>query len=215
MPVRGTGGNFRLHAAFVVVTAVLLALSLVRPRYPQEQLLQHAPTVVALAFLALAARRGWLPTRSFVCITLFVGLHILGARYIYSYVPYDAWTTRLCGVSLAEWFDWKRNHYDRLVHACFGMLGALTAAQIGQRTGRITPSWAAAFAVCAVMTVSALYECFEWLLTVIMSPRHADAYNGQQGDAWDAQKDMALAFLGSLAAVTIDRGCHRRGKKPI
>ena len=29
-----------------------------------------------------------------------------------------------------------------------------------------------------------------------MSPGQADNYNAQQGDAWDAQKDMALAMLG-------------------
>jgi len=29
----------------------------------------------------------------------------------------------------------------------------------------------------------------------------ADDYNGQQGDMWDAQKDMALAGLGALIAI--------------
>ena len=42
-----------------------------------------------------------------------------------------------------------------------------------------------------------VYELFEWLLTIVMSPEQADNYNGQQGDAWDAQKDMALAMIGS------------------
>jgi putative membrane protein len=31
----------------------------------------------------------------------------------------------------------------------------------------------------------------------------ADYYNGQQGDIWDAQKDMAIAQLGSLMACII------------
>ena len=30
-----------------------------------------------------------------------------------------------------------------------------------------------------------------------MSSEEADYYNGQQGDIWDAQKDMALAMIGS------------------
>ena len=30
-----------------------------------------------------------------------------------------------------------------------------------------------------------------------MTSEEADYYNGQQGDIWDAQKDMALAMLGS------------------
>jgi putative membrane protein len=29
----------------------------------------------------------------------------------------------------------------------------------------------------------------------------ADSYNGQQGDPWDPQKDMAMAQIGSVAAI--------------
>ena len=59
------------------------------------------------------------------------------------------------------------------------------------------------FGMLAVLSISAVYEIFEWLLTVIMAPQHAEAYNGQQGDLWDAQKDMALAFVGSLCASLV------------
>lgn len=48
-----------------------------------------------------------------------------------------------------------------------------------------------------IQTGSMIYELFEWLLTVVMTSEEADYYNGQQGDMWDAQKDMALAMLGS------------------
>jgi putative membrane protein len=53
----------------------------------------------------------------------------------------------------------------------------------------------------SVFAVSALYEIFEWLLTLTMEGSLATAYNGQQGDLWDAQKDMALAALGALLAA--------------
>jgi len=52
-----------------------------------------------------------------------------------------------------------------------------------------------------VLAISALYEIFEWLLTLTMEGSVATAYNGQQGDPWDAQKDMALAALGALLAA--------------
>ena len=53
-----------------------------------------------------------------------------------------------------------------------------------------------------IQTGSMVYELFEWLLTIVLSPEHADNYNGQQGDIWDAQKDMVLAMMGStLMAV--------------
>jgi len=57
-------------------------------------------------------------------------------------------------------------------------------------------------AVLFVGLVSAAYEIFEWLLTIVVAPEMAADYNGQQGDPWDAQKDMAMALVGAaLAAV--------------
>ena len=52
-----------------------------------------------------------------------------------------------------------------------------------------------------IQTGSMIYELFEWLLTIVMSSDAADSYNGQQGDMWDAQKDMALALLGSTVML--------------
>lgn len=46
-----------------------------------------------------------------------------------------------------------------------------------------------------------MYEVFEWVLTLTMRGELAQAYNGQQGDPWDAQKDMALAAAGALMAA--------------
>ena len=43
-----------------------------------------------------------------------------------------------------------------------------------------------------------------------------DAYNGQQGDIWDAQKDMALAGFGALLCMLITALGHRlRGRQPV
>ena len=43
------------------------------------------------------------------------------------------------------------------------------------------------------------------------APDMADAYNGQQGDLWDAQKDMALAMAGALCAIGATRMRGGRG----
>ena len=52
-----------------------------------------------------------------------------------------------------------------------------------------------------VQTGSMIYELFEWLLTIVMTSEEADYYNGQQGDMWDAQKDMVLAMFGSTISA--------------
>ena len=36
-----------------------------------------------------------------------------------------------------------------------------------------------------------------------MAPDWADRYNGQQGDIWDPQKDMALALLGATLSTLV------------
>ena len=54
-----------------------------------------------------------------------------------------------------------------------------------------------------VLAISCLYEIFEWLLTIVAAGETADRYNGQQGDIWDAQKDMAFAALGAILVLAI------------
>jgi putative membrane protein len=136
-------------------------------------------------------------------VWLFLLLHTLGGRYIYSYVPYDSWFAAAAGQTLSAMFGMARNGYDRLVHFGFGLLLTPVIAEIGQRHGGMKrrAAWFAAFATVGL--ISALYEIFEWLLTMLLAPDMADGYNGQQADIWDPQKDMAIAQLGSLLALLV------------
>ena len=190
-----------MQYALIVITASLFAVTLIRPEYPNEQWLQHAPTVLLVPVLVVLARRRTLTTTSVFCIVAFWWLHIIGARYIYSNVPYDQWAQSLLGTTVSETFGWSRNHYDRLVHFCFGLLWMPPAVEIARVYGRLPRFWAISAAIGGVAAISAVYEIFEWLLAVVLSPETADAYNGQQGDMWDAQKDMALAMIGGLVAL--------------
>lgn len=194
-------GAKRQYAA-ISVTVLLLMISLIRPPYPFDQSLQHGPTVLGLILIVVGVRRSWLSERSLFCMLGFCLMHILGARYTYSNVPYDEWTANLFGSSLSSWFGWQRNHYDRLVHFAFGFLAILPLFEWGVR-GNLSRGWAIGFALLGVLAISAFYEILEWLLTIVAAPEAADSYNGQQGDLWDAQKDMALAFLGSLIAMPL------------
>ncbi|REJ74867.1 MAG: DUF2238 domain-containing protein [Acidobacteria bacterium] len=205
---RGADGEPAVNQdrAAVVLVAALLALSLVQPLYPREQILQHLPTVPALAALYRIAGRCVFSSLGLRMLLAFLVLHIIGARYIYSYVPYDRVTDALLGRSLSDLLDLHRNHYDRFVHLAFGVLVLLPLAEFGARFGGMKRNWAVCFAVAAVLGFSALYESFEWGLTMVLSPGQAENYNGQQGDPWDAQKDMALASLGAaLAAWPVSR----------
>jgi putative membrane protein len=139
----------------------------------------------------------------------FALLHMLAARWIYSYVPYDAWFQSLFGWSPTAAFGWTRNHFDRLVHFAYGLL---LFRPFRLSWGRLARSERAGGLIAweFILATSALYELFEWGLTLLLSPGDAENYNGQQGDLFDAQKDMALAALGGLVAWALTSLWPRR-----
>ena len=194
----------------LMAVSVALGLSWIRPKYPVEQTLQHIPTVLALVGLAWGVHRRWMSNGALACCVGFLVLHILGARYIYSFVPYDNWTDGLWGWRVSAKLGWTRNHYDRLVHLAFGGLAIIPLAEWATKGGKLSCNWALLFAVSGTLAISSGYEIAEWMLTLAMSPHHAEAYNGQQGDFWDAQKDMALAGLGSCVVAGLLWLFHRR-----
>jgi putative membrane protein len=184
---------------------VLLLVAQIDQPYPEVALLQHLPTMLLLVVSPWLLRRWPLSTASLACIVLFLALHTLGGRYAYSNVPYDDWVRAVTGTTLSDTFGWTRNHYDRLVHFAFGALSAVPVAEAARRWGGLGMRGAMLTVLGWVLAVSALYEVFEWLLTLIAAGETADRYNGQQGDMWDAQKDMALAALGGVVGLAIVR----------
>lgn len=189
---------------WTLIGSLLLAVALanIDQPYPDLAPLQHAPTVLLCLAAPWLLRRWPLSTGNVLLLWLFLLLHTLGGRYIYSYVPYQGWLAAVSGEALGDLLGSSRNGYDRLVHFMFGLLFTPAFAEIARRHGGLGPraSWLLAFAL--IVLGSALYEIFEWLLTVVAAGETADYYNGQQGDVWDPQKDMGLAQLGSLLAWT-------------
>lgn len=165
--------------------------------------LQHIPTVAVLIAWPLLARRFPVTNAAATCLAAFLLLHVVGARYIYSYVPYDRWAERLFGFELTRRFGFSRNHFDRLVHFSFGLLWVRPTWEICVRYFRVPRRFAYYTAFEFVLAFSMLYELVEWGLSLALAPQAADAYNGQQGDMWDAQKDMSFALIGAVLALVI------------
>ena len=191
--------NRRLMMVFLVLWAV----SCINVADPKYFAMQHVPTVLAVVSLTMAERKQLIDRLGFSLITGFLLLHLLGARYLYSDVPYDAWSQQIFGVSITDCFGFERNHYDRLVHFCFGLLFVYPLWQFFERQLSLRGRWSAVLAICVVMAVSAVYEIGEWVTALTFAPDWADAYNGQQGDAWDAQRDMSLAGVGAIVAASL------------
>ena len=187
----------------LLAIAALAALSWFRAPYPQDMILQHIPTAVVLLGWPFLARRFPVSNTAATHLAAFLLLHVLGARYLYSNVPYDLWTRHLFHIDLTTAFSLRRNHFDRLVHFAFGLLFVRPVWEILVRHFRVPRRFAYYGAFEFVLAWSMLYELFEWGLTIVLAPESADAYNGQQGDLWDAQKDMAFALVGALLALAV------------
>lgn len=189
--------NRWLIAAFLA----LWAISCISVPYPKYFAMQHVPTVLATISLTVAERRLIIDRLGFTCVILFLLLHLLGARYLYSFVPYDDWAEQLFGIRITDCFGFQRNHYDRLVHFGFGLLFVYPLWRFFERELDAVGWWPAALAASIVLAASAVYEIGEWLTAMTFAPDWADAYNGQQGDSWDAQRDMAFAAVGSIVGA--------------
>ncbi|MEA3014044.1 MAG: putative rane protein [Sphingomonadales bacterium] len=191
-----------------VMLALLFALLLlvqVRQPFPAVAPLHHIPTLLLLVAAPFLLRRWPLSNAAVGCVFLFFVLHTIGGRYTYTNVPYDALAQALTGHTISEVFGFTRNHYDRLVHLAYGLLAVLPVSEALRRHGGLSRRLSLYVAVESVLAVSLLYELFEWLLALTMAGPAAEAYNGQQGDMWDAQKDMALALFGALISATVLR----------
>jgi putative membrane protein len=181
--------------------SVGVPLSMWGALYPSNTYLQVGP-VILLLLVAVPALRKWpLTDASVGCMFAFLLLHLVGARWSYSFVPYDDALESLTGLTLNATFGFSRNHFDRLVHFSFGLLAVVPVQEIAKTYFKFSHRAAVYLALEFVLALSAVYEIFEWLLAVFMDAKSADAYNGQQGDMFDGQKDMLLAFSGAIVAA--------------
>jgi putative membrane protein len=108
---------------------------------------------------------------------------------------------------------WLATISTGLVHLSFGLFAIRPFAEAARRFGGMERKAAILGGFLFVGAISALYEIFEWLLTIILAPGMADEYNGQQGDLWDSQKDMASALAGGLVVSLWMLAMLRKGAR--
>lgn len=166
---------------------------------------ENALTILFVGGLALTHRRFRFSDLSYTLMFVYILLHIYGAMYTYAENPLGYW--------LKDVLHGERNQYDRIVHFSFGFLLAYPMRDYFKNHFH-WPTW-----VCWVLPVeitlsfSGLYELIEWAVADVFFPAQGHAYLGTQGDIWDAQKDMALAFSGAVAAMVLT-SVFARFRKP-
>lgn len=157
-------------------------------------LLENTLTVIFFLFLLFSYKKYQFSDLSYLLITVYLCLHVYGAKYTYAENPFGYW--------LKDYMGWERNHYDRIVHFSFGFLLAYPMRELFLKWVKYPTMVAWVLPIEITLSVSGFYELIEWAVADIFFPAQGDAYLGTQGDIWDAQKDIFLAFLGAILATT-------------
>ena len=199
-------------ALLASLTVWWLALA-IDPLDRQDWLLENALLVVAVALLAVTYRPFPLSRISYTLIFVFLCLHTLGAHYTYAEVPYDRWWASLTGATFNEWVGWERNNFDRVVHFSYGLLLAYPIRELFLRVAGVRGFWGYFLPLDLTMSTSALFELIEWCVAEVVAGDLGAAYLGTQGDIWDAHKDMALASLGALVAMSATAFLNLRSRR--
>jgi putative membrane protein len=195
------------HRRFLIVLAIVFfaiwAALAVDPSHRDDWLLENALVALFIPAMVLSYRWFVFSRVSMTLIFLFLCLHEVGAHYTYAEVPYDKWIAYLTGWSLQDFMGWQRNHFDRFVHFCYGLLLAYPIREIFLRVANVRGFWGYFLPMDLTMSTSMIYELIEWGAAEHFGGDLGMAYLGTQGDVWDAHRDMALASLGAFTAMSL------------
>lgn len=164
--------------------------------------LEAMPALVGVPILVITYRRFRFTNLSYVLLWIIAVGTLIGGHYTYSEVPAGEW--------LREWFGLKRNPYDRVGHFAQGFCPAIPMREILVRRTRLKSGGWLFFVVTSIcLALAALYELMEWIAAVSFGSG-STAFLGTQGDPWDAQWDMALAFIGAMISLVLFNKLHDR-----
>ena len=99
---------------FLTSFATIWISTLVGTNDLNNWLLENTLTVIFFLFLLFSYKKYQFSDLSYLLITVYLCLHVYGAKYTYAENPFGYW--------LKDHMGWKRNHYDRIVHFSFGFL---------------------------------------------------------------------------------------------
>jgi len=180
---------------FILLFMFLWTNTLIGTTDINNWMLENTLTVLFLLFLIFSFKKYQFSDLSYLLICIYLCLHVYGAKYTYAENPFGYW--------LKDYFNFSRNHYDRIVHFSFGFLLAYPMRELFLKWLKYPKLVSWVLPIEITLSVSAFYELIEWAIADVFFAAQGDAYLGTQGDVWDAQKDIALAISGAIIATTI------------
>lgn len=174
-----------VYAAYVLVWIIMA----INPKYRDDWWLENVLVFIFFPLVIWLDHKIHLTLTSIIFLLIFASLHSLGSHFTYAEMEYFN--------PITHFFDFERNHFDRVVHFLFGLLAFRALFEM------VTPGIAhigkaLLFTFSVVVTISASYEILEWLAAIIFHPELGIAFLGTQGDVWDSHKDVTAAIIGAL-----------------
>ena len=186
----------------LAVGAIALIVSAIDPAERTTWWLEVFPIFIAVPVLIATARRFPLTPLAYRLIVVHALILMLGGHYTYAKVPLGFW--------MQDWFGFARNHYDRIGHFAQGFVPAIIAREILLRRSPLERGkWLFTIVTAMCLAISACYEFIEWF-AALLGGSSADAFLGTQGDVWDTQWDMFVAFIGAMTAQVLLSRIHDR-----
>ncbi|MBS3167691.1 DUF2238 domain-containing protein [Candidatus Woesearchaeota archaeon] len=189
-----------------VICSLVFLWSLINPSGYGIWFLEAFPVLVGVPILFFTYKKFKFTNLTYIVIAIHVIILLVGAHYTYAENPLFEW--------IKNYFDLERNHYDRLGHFFQGFAPILIAREFLLRKTPLKQSKMLIFLLISIIfTITATYELIEWWTSEIVAPELGPAFVSSQGDVWDAQKDMFLAFLGGIIALlTLSKEQNRQLK---
>jgi len=193
----------KTHLILLLIVFAVFIWSAIKPVGYGIWTMEVLPAVIGLLVLIAIYKKFQLTTLSYLIIAILSIFTFIGGHYTYSEVPFFNW--------IKDDFHFERNHYDRFGHFLKGLL-IIVIREILVRTSPLSKGkWLAFLSLSVALSIAALYEIIEWIVSVITHGGKASKdFLGTQGDIWDSQWDMSLTCVGSIIALVLFTSIHNK-----
>ncbi|EDY83750.1 hypothetical protein VDG1235_3377 [Verrucomicrobiia bacterium DG1235] len=184
-----------MRLAPTIVFTLYILLSIVCAINPYDRAVwwaENIPIWIVMGIIFLVSRAHSFSNTSYVLMAIFPMLHTIGGHYTFERVPFGA---------ITEFFEFSRNHFDRLAHFSVGFYAYPFAEYLRNKVRVQSSGIVYFFPFCFILALAGFYEIVEWLYAVSADPEAGIAVLGSQGDIWDAQKDMLADSLGAICVL--------------
>jgi putative membrane protein len=161
----------------------------------EDWIIENLLVVICISILIITIKWHNFSDLSYLCIFLFVMLHVYGAFYAYTQNQFGNW--------LQIRYHLWRNPYDRIVHFSFGFFMAYPFRELLINKFRVPTKVSWLYPIEIAFSLGTIFELIEWGVSEFTTKETGETYVATQGDIWDAQKDIAMAAVGAATSMLI------------